>query len=168
MTTTHRWRNRIIGHAEVDPCTIEPHSDNPRTHPDGQLDEEIDVRQWLRRTLDLISAIVLLRATIFTRVTGDAAIRGQRASVVPIGRIGTDEPLLSLSQAVARFTQESSIFLLNSLPSSPRGLVKAASDAVLELFRNSRWTGRLPHRQRGSISAPLRCSGRSHLAFAPK
>ena len=29
-------------------------------------DEEVDERQWLRRTLDMLSALVLLRATLLT------------------------------------------------------------------------------------------------------
>jgi hypothetical protein len=117
-------------------------------------DEAVDERQWLRRTLDLVSALVLLRATIFTRVTGDAAIPGQRASVVPVGRIGTDELVLSLAQAVERFAQESSIFLRDGVPPDQRALVQRAANAVLERFRNSRWTGHLPHRERRSVSSP--------------
>src|SRR5262249_30997567 len=63
-------------------------------------DEALDHRQWLRRTVDLVSALVLLRATVLTRITGDAGIPGQQAAVVPVGRIGQDEIETSLAQSV--------------------------------------------------------------------
>src|SRR5262249_52392627 len=54
-------------------------------------DAAIDERQWLRRTLDLLSALLLLRATILTRVTGDAGLRNQKAAIVPVGPVGADD-----------------------------------------------------------------------------
>jgi len=33
-----KWKNRIVGHAEVDPKTLVPNPDNWRLHPKGQKD----------------------------------------------------------------------------------------------------------------------------------
>src|SRR5712692_7952867 len=108
----------------------------------------------LRRTLDLIAALVLLRATIFTRVTGDAAIPRQRAMVVPVGRIGTEEMVLSLGQSVSQFLQESAVFLREDIPPQQRVLIDKAQRAVREVFRNFRWMGQLPNRNRRSVVIP--------------
>ncbi len=103
-------------------------------------DEPIDDRTWLRRKVDLISALVLLRATLLTRITGDADIPGQRAAVVPVGRIGTDEIGTSLSMAVARFMHEGKIYLTETVAPYLRKLVEDALDDTEVLFRDFRWT----------------------------
>lgn len=105
-------------------------------------DEPIDDRTWLRRKLDLISALVLLRATLLTRITGDADIVGQRAAVVPVGRIGTDESGTSLSLAVRRFMDEGKIYLTETVPPYLRKLVMDALADTEVLFRDFRWTVR--------------------------
>jgi len=115
-------------------------------------DADIDRRQWLRRTIDLIAALVLLRATVFTRITGDAGIPGQRACVVPVGRIGTDDLVLSISDAVRRFRRESGIYLRDTVPADRRALVEEARDATDAVFRNARWEGKLPDRTRRSVA----------------
>jgi len=103
-------------------------------------EEPIDDRTWLRRKVDLISALVLLRATLLTRITGDADITGQRAAVVPVGRIGTDEIGTSLSMAVARFMHEGKIYLTETVAPYLRKLVEEALDDTEVLFRDFRWT----------------------------
>ena len=65
----------------------------------------------LRRTLDVLSALLLLRATIMSRIAGDAGLPGQRASVVPVGRTGADEATLSLSRSVGPFLHEAGLYL---------------------------------------------------------
>jgi hypothetical protein len=70
-----------------------------------------------------------------------------------VGRIGTDEVVLSLAEAVSQFMQECNVFLRGNVPVADRVLVTAASNAVAEVFRNSRWSGVLPHRGRMSISS---------------
>lgn len=100
--------------------------------PKGTVDE----RQWLRRTLDVLSALLLLRATIYTRVTGDAGLPAQRASIVPVGRVGADEVASSLSQAVGPFLREGSLYLREGADAALRGLVESATRGVEELFRD--------------------------------
>lgn len=107
-------------------------------------DAAIDERQWLRRTLDLLSALLLLRATIFTRVTGDAGLRNQRAAVVPVGPIGADEVAANLSQAVGPFLRESGIYLHEASDPGLLGLVANAQAAVLETFTDLTQRARLP------------------------
>jgi len=118
-------------------------------------DEEIDDRQWLRRTIDLVSALVLLRATILTRITGDAGIRHQRAAVVPVGRIGTENAEVSLSRAVASFLHEGKVYLAGkSVPVYLRNVVDEAMGDVQAAFKELRWTGLLRDRSQRSIVQP--------------
>ena len=129
-------------------------------------DEPIDDRTWLRRKVDLISALVLLRATLLTRITGDADIVGQHAAVVPVGRIGTDEIGTSLSMAIARFMHEGKIYLTETVAPYLRKLVEDALTDTEVLFRDFRWTVRpnvgqdtvadrkMMARLRGQVCAP--------------
>jgi hypothetical protein len=105
-------------------------------------DEAIDDRTWLRRAIDLTSALVLLRATLLTRITGDAGILRQRAAIVPVGRIGTDEMGSSLSSAIARFLHEGQVFLVETVPPYLRKLVAEGIEDCEALFREYRWTVR--------------------------
>ena len=117
-------------------------------------DEPIDDRQWLRRTIDLLSALVLLRATIYTRISGNAAIPGQAATVVPVGRISTEEMSLSLSSALRQFVHEGAVYLHDDVPVSLRALVERAEAGVAEVFRNLTVQGTLPTPDRRSIVSP--------------
>jgi hypothetical protein len=105
-------------------------------------DEPVDDRTWLRRKIDLISALVLLRATLLTRMTGDAGIPRQRAAVVPVGRIGTDELGTSLSAGIAAFLREGNIYLADTVAPYLRKLVEQAIEDTDVLFRDFRWTVR--------------------------
>ena len=105
-------------------------------------DEPIDDRAWLRRKIDLVSALVLLRATLLTRITGDAGIVRQRAAIVPVGRIGTDELGTSLSSAIAIFVRESRVYLAETVPPSLRKVVADGVEDTEALFRDYRWTVR--------------------------
>ena len=129
-------------------------------------DEPVDDRTWLRRKLDLISALVLLRAALLTRITGDAGIPRQQAAVVPVGRIGTEELETSLSTSVASVLREGHVFLGEAVPGSLRQLVQDAMDDTQALFRDFRWTiwpaqgqhtlasGRRLETLRGQVCAP--------------
>ena len=97
-------------------------------------DEEIDQRQWLRRTVDLLSALVLLRATLLTRMTGDAGIPGQQMAVVPVGRMGTEEFATSLSEAVGHFLHTGTIYLYDPRTPEDFGLIRNAVEGVQRFF----------------------------------
>jgi hypothetical protein len=53
-TSPPAWRNRIVGHAEVDPQTLLAHPDNWRVHPDRQqqtLEGLLDELGWLQTVM---------------------------------------------------------------------------------------------------------------------
>jgi hypothetical protein len=108
-------------------------------------DGPVDDRTWLRRKLDLISALVLLRAALLTRIAGDAGIPRQQAAVVPVGRIGTEEMETSLSVSVASFLREGHVYLGETVPGYLRQLVQDAIDDTQALFRDFRYTIRPAH-----------------------
>jgi hypothetical protein len=97
-------------------------------------DEAIDQRQWLRRTIDVLSALVLLRATLLTRMTGDAGVPGQQMAVVPVGRIGTEDAGASLSDILATFVRTATVYLYDAPTVDDFGLVKHALDGVNRFF----------------------------------
>jgi len=130
-------------------------------------DTPIDDRQWLRRTIDLLSALILLRATIFTRITGNAAIPGQAATVVPVGRIGAEEMTLSLSSALHQFLHESAVYLHDSVPPPLRVLVDRARGDVAEIFRNLDWGGTFRDASRRSTVTPAFVQTLSNRVCAP-
>ncbi|MGI8424438.1 MAG: hypothetical protein ACR2NO_10075 [Chloroflexota bacterium] len=117
-------------------------------------DEPIDNRQWLRRTIDLVSALVLLRATILTRITGDAGITGQRAAVVPVGRSGAEDSETSLAASVAALLHEGKVYLRDTVPAYLRVVVESALRDTFDAFRGLRWTGTPNDRSRLSIATP--------------
>lgn len=96
-----------------------------------------DVRQWLRQSLDLMTLLVMLRSTIHTRITGDAALR-QPLAFVPVGAVGLEELVSLMSQNVTKFVKEAEIFCRRN-PSSPNvGVLKNAQSNVIELFSRTR------------------------------
>jgi hypothetical protein len=117
-------------------------------------DEPIDDRQWLRRTIDLVSALVLLRATILTRITGDAGITGQQAAVVPVGRTGAEDSETSLASAVAALLREGKVYLGDTVPPYLRVIVEGALRDAYDAFRVLRWRGMADDRTRLSIATP--------------
>jgi hypothetical protein len=100
-------------------------------------DGPTDKRQWLRQSLDLLTLLVMLRATIHTRITGDAALR-QPLALVPVGAVGTEELVSIMSQHVTNFAKEAEVFGLRGGDPDKVGLVKAAQANVIELFSRTK------------------------------
>jgi hypothetical protein len=96
-----------------------------------------DVRQWLRQSLDLMTLLVMLRATIHTRITGDAALR-QPLAFVPVGAVGLEELVSLMSQNVTKFVKEAEIFCRRNPNSQNIGVLKKAQSNVIELFSRTR------------------------------
>lgn len=96
-----------------------------------------DKRQWLRQSLDLLTLLVMLRATIFTRITGDAGLR-QPLALVPVGAVGTDELVSIMSQHVTNFLKEAEVFRHRGKDSSRIGLIQSAQANVIELFSRTK------------------------------
>lgn len=92
-------------------------------------------RQWLRQVSDLLTYLVMLRATIYTRIVGDAGLDKQNLAMVPVGSIGTEEMLSLMSTHVRAFLKEADIFLRDySADKNRRGLVANAQKHTQQLF----------------------------------
>jgi hypothetical protein len=91
---------------------------------------------------------------VLTRITGDAGIPGQRAAVVPVGRIGQEELETSLAQSVGAFLSEGAVFLREDVPAYHRTRVDRALRDAGETFRELRLTGTPLDPARHSIATP--------------
>ncbi len=100
-------------------------------------EDELDRRQWLRQSLDLMTLLVMLRATIFTRITGDAGLR-QSLALVPVGKVGVEELLSLMSQYVTQFLSEADTFVKGGGNPDLAGLVSKARTNCYELFSRFR------------------------------
>ena len=98
-------------------------------------DDAPERRQWLRRVSDLLTYLVMLRATIYTRIVGDAGLDKQNLAMVPVGGIGSDEITSLMSTHVRSFLKEAEIFLRDySVDTNLRGLVVNAQKNVQQVF----------------------------------
>lgn len=96
-----------------------------------------DKRQWLRQSMDLMTLLVMLRSTIHTRITGDAALR-QPLALVPVGSVGLEELVSLMSQNVTKFIKEAEIYCRRHPESPTTGMLKKAQSNVIELFSRTR------------------------------
>ena len=99
-----------------------------------ESDLEFDQRLWLRRTSDLLTLVMMLRATIFTRITGDAGMPGRNLAVVPVGMVGTSELLSTMTQPLQKFLKEGQVYLRENPPKALAGLVSNTLSNVEALF----------------------------------
>lgn len=102
---------------------------------------ELDERQWLRQSTDLMTLLVMLRATIWTRITGDAGLPHPLA-LVPVGAVGVEELVSVMSQNVTKFVSEAEVFHHRCRDGDKVALVKAAAQNVIELFSRVRLQAR--------------------------
>jgi hypothetical protein len=100
---------------------------------EGDLDE----RQWLRQSVDLMTLLIMLRGTIWTRITGDAGLPHPLA-LVPVGAVGVEELVSVMSQNVTKFVSEAEVFHRRCRDGDKIALVKAAAQNVIELFSRAR------------------------------
>jgi hypothetical protein len=100
-------------------------------------EEELDPRHWLRQSIDLMTLLVMLRATILTRITGDAGLR-QSLALVPVGAVGLEELVSLMSQSVTEFVKESDVIWRRLKDEERVGLVKNARANVIELFSHTK------------------------------
>ncbi|WP_332747621.1 hypothetical protein [Hydrogenophaga sp.] len=101
---------------------------------------ELDKRQWLRQSLDLMTLLVMLRATIYTRITGDAGLK-QPLALVPVGAVGTEELISLMSQYVAEFVKEAEVFKASNADRELTALVMRARSNVEGIFSRSKLSG---------------------------
>ncbi len=93
-----------------------------------------DPRTWLRRASDLLTLVLMLRSTLYTRILGDAGLPGRDLALVPVGYVGSSELLTTMSQALTVFLREAAVYLKSGHDDKHSGLVAAALRNVLALF----------------------------------
>ena len=93
----------------------------------------LDPQHWLRQSIDLLTLLVMLRATLFTRITGDAGLR-QPLALVPVGRTGVEELVSLMSQSVTQFRNEAAVAWRRISDPPLLGLVENAQANLVELF----------------------------------
>jgi len=97
-------------------------------------------RQWLRQSMDLVTLLVMLRATLLTRMTGDSGLR-QPIALVPVGGTGLTELVIAMSQSVADFMSEAEVYNRRHSDEERVALVRRAQGNVIELFGNAHLKG---------------------------
>jgi hypothetical protein len=103
-------------------------------------EDELDTRQWLRQSLDLMTLLVMLRSSLITRIKGDAGL-AQKLAVVPVGAVGSEEPISLMSQYVAQFVREAEVYKARGDDPELVKLVVRASSYVQEIFGKSHLSG---------------------------
>jgi hypothetical protein len=100
-----------------------------------------NLRQWLRQATDLMTLLVMLRATLLTRMTGDSGLK-QKIAFVPVGGTGLEEILSLMAQFVSQFLRECDVFLnRQDQEDEAVRLIKRAQGNVVELFSTARLRG---------------------------
>ncbi len=106
------------------------------------VDEESDrARLWLRQASDLLTLLVMLRSTIYTRIKGDAGLKRQRIAFVPVGLIGDEELLNLMFDDLRNFLREAQIFIWDEQPDAAKALVKKAEQLAWKIFADFNLTG---------------------------
>jgi hypothetical protein len=82
----------------------------------------------------------MIRATIYSRIVGDAGLDKQNLAMVPVGFIGSEEMLSLMSTHVKSFLKEADIFLRDhASDTNRRGLVANAQRNTHCYFQNFHW-----------------------------
>jgi len=104
------------------------------------FEREVDERQWLMHSLNLMTMLVMLRSTVFTRITGDAGLM-ESLALVPVGATKMEEVVNTMSQHVNAFLKEANVFIGERRNTEIKGLVKLALDNVLTIFKSTELKG---------------------------
>lgn len=98
-------------------------------------EDKPEPRQWLRQVSDLLTYLVMLRSTIYTRIVGDAGLDKQNLALVPVGGIGSTEMLSLMSTHIREFLQEADVILRDQATNQQkRGLIVSAQQNIHRLF----------------------------------
>ncbi len=90
-------------------------------------------RRWVNQSIDIMSLLVMIRATVFSRIMGGAGLK-QPLTFVPVGKIGIDDILIKLSDSVHTFVTKGMVALSDDLSKEDYGLLYSAIENVKELF----------------------------------
>jgi len=114
---------------------------------DNTEDKKRDfTRRWLRQSSDLLTLLMMLRSTIYTRIKGDAGLKKQKIAFVPVGSIGDEELLHLMSDDLQSFLQEARVFIYDDHSDDHKGTVKKTQQLIEEIFANFKLEGRAPDR----------------------
>lgn len=97
-------------------------------------EDGIDKRRWLRQVSDLLTYLVMIRSTIYTRITGDAGLEKQQLSIVPVGGIDSSEMLSLMATSVREFVKEVSAIIREKKYTDEKGVLQTVSDAIINIF----------------------------------
>jgi hypothetical protein len=100
-------------------------------------EEEMDLRHWLRQSIDLLTLLVMLRSTIYTRITGDSGLK-QKLALVPVGAVGLEELKSLMSSYVADFINEADTYVKGKGDRTLTALATKARTNAFELFSRFR------------------------------
>lgn len=106
-----------------------------RTEEDGTFDPV----RWPRQKIDLAGMVLLLRATLETRIKGRCA-EGFRGAVVPVGQIGLETAGGTMAMQVGAFLKECRTAMVEEDTEVSR-TARAAQEHAMALFRNLHWRG---------------------------
>jgi hypothetical protein len=109
-------------------------------------------RQWLRISSDLLTLLLMLRSTIFTRITGDAGLRKQPLAFVPVGGVGDTELLRLMSADLQDFLTEVQVFLHDECEPELKKIAAKANELVNSVFKDFDLTGCTPKQKVSSYS----------------
>ncbi len=119
------------------------------------VDEQQQVsflRQWLRLATDLVTLLMMLRATIYTRIKGDAGLRRQRLGFVPVGSIAAQDFFDPMSADVQGFLREARVASYESAGNA--GLLQRTITLTETLFSGLQLTGHSPYLHSRSYADP--------------
>jgi hypothetical protein len=109
------------------------------------VEEDIDrQRVWLRQASDLLTLLVMLRSTIYTRIKGDAGLKRQRIAFVPVGSVGDTELLSLMSEDVCSFLHEATVFMYDSPHKDVKGILSKAMQLTRKIFARFKLQGLAP------------------------
>ena len=100
------------------------------------FEETVDERQWLMHSLNLMTLLIMLRSTVFTRITGDAGLR-QPLALVPVGATKMENVANTMSQEVNDFLSEAEIFMRERVSDDLKALVYSAQKNIHTIFRKT-------------------------------
>lgn len=98
---------------------------------------------WAARKVELASLLVLLRATVETRIKGRSDSPGFRGAVIPVGRVGLDLTSDTLSAALMLLIAECNV-TKETKDKNTQGIVRTIESTINELFGNFSITGKAP------------------------
>ena len=116
---------------------------------DGEHDRS---RLWLRQASDLLTLLVMLRSTIYTRIKGDAGLRRQHIAFVPVGFVGDEELLSLMSDDVQDFLREAQVFICDHHNADAKPVVAKAEQLVRKMFADFNLKGQAKDTQTKSYA----------------